>query len=150
AGGRRAPTGPGRRPAPPEGRPRPVPSPTREGPRGTCQCSWLQFPRSARVRAARRGDGQTGRSSAARAGLLSLDRPGGLGRSQVLGLPSKFGHVSAPLRVTVPDDRWVDPWVDLAGRPGPSGARPSGIEVVLWDLLDPLPPDATGRHGADV
>ena len=50
----------------------------------------------------------------------------------------------------MPDDRWVDPWVDLAGRPEASGARPAGIEVVLWDLLDPLPPDATGRHGADV
>lgn len=49
----------------------------------------------------------------------------------------------------MPDDRWVDPWVDLAGRPE-SAARPAGVEVILWDLLDPLAPDTVGSRRADV
>ena len=59
--------------------------------------------------------------------------------------------MSTPLRVTVPDDRWWTPWVDLAGGPEVRpDQRPPGIEVILWDLLDPPPPDGAGHPRADV
>jgi phosphoglycerate dehydrogenase-like enzyme len=53
--------------------------------------------------------------------------------------------VTASLRVTVPDDRWSDPWVDVPERP-----RPSGVEIRVWDMVDPLPADGSARPGADV
>jgi phosphoglycerate dehydrogenase-like enzyme len=47
-------------------------------------------------------------------------------------------------RVTVPDDRWSDLWTDR-----PDG-QPAGLDLVVWDLVGPVPPDADGRPRADV
>lgn len=48
-----------------------------------------------------------------------------------------------PLRVTVPEQRWLDPWAD-------GGTRPDGLELVVWAMDGPPPPDADGRPRADV
>ena len=52
------------------------------------------------------------------------------------------------LRVTVPDQRWLDPWVDLGA--GATAARPAGIDLVVWDLVGPVPLDGSGRPRAEV
>ena len=52
-----------------------------------------------------------------------------------------------PLRVTVPEERWLDPWSDGGPQAGP---RPDGLELVVWDMVGPLPVDGAGRPRADV
>ena len=47
--------------------------------------------------------------------------------------------------MSVPDEMWADPWAGVAG-----AARPDGVQLVVWDLLGPLPPDDDGRQRADV
>lgn len=52
------------------------------------------------------------------------------------------------LRVTVPGQRWLDPWVDLGA--DATAARPAGIDLVVWDLVGPVPLDAVGRPRAEM
>ena len=47
--------------------------------------------------------------------------------------------------MTVPDERWVDPWRDV-----PDQLRPTGVEIAVWDMAGPVPPDGSGRPHADV
>lgn len=59
-----------------------------------------------------------------------------------------------PLRVTVPEERWLDPWAgtgaDAGADAGADGGRPDGLELVVWDLQGPPPVDDAGRPRADV